>query len=295
MDEYVPPVRNWRWLVGAAILAVVVGIATTQILQHRIDQRIAEGRQVSAEVTAVRHLPLGTIYQPQLVTVVYDLDGRRSARLASAVNDGDYRVGDHITVMVDLTDPGRVATSDGRASEGLTLIVMQGVIVYGLLTTLLIATRRGRWWWRHERQAPTYLPLLSVRGSLELRGSAEEAAALSRKWHDELRQLEVAAETTSQGRTTAPRLLIFIRLGSRGAPRAVWYSRRSRRLVVVGPVPAAALAGNPRDVLRDVTTACGRRAEEWIIRHMPGTDVSVLSATIEELNIYQDNDSAKED
>jgi len=265
MEQYVPPLRHWRWWLSMAVLAASAGMAAYVLFAHRIDERVADGTPVPAEVTAVKALPIaGKGYEPQRVTVTYDLDGRRTAKLGAALEEGSYRVGDRITLYADPADPGRVAAAGGFASEGRWLLVPPAVIFYGLFAGLAIAIRRGRWWWRHERSASTSVPLLTVTGS------DEDQVGDMWDWVNEARGLRAAADEVSRGRSGTPRLLIFIRLGVVGEPRVAYYSKRSKRLVVVGCVQPGETNDRPGVVLREVIARSVRLAGQWTVAH-PGT------------------------
>lgn len=282
MDDYAPP-RGTRWAVATAIPALLIGVAAHWAFAVRIDRRIAEGVRVPAEVTRVQRLPLGKTYQPQRVTVTYDRDGVREARLVSALDEGGYRVGERLTVFVDPADPAGVATAEGFASEGLFLLMPPAVIFYGALAGLLVAIRRGRWWWRHERRAPGSVALLTVTG-----GRADEAI-LAWGWAAEGRRLADAAAAVSAGRSGPLRLLIYLRVGARGKPRVAYYSRRSRRLVVIG---AAGFSdgGDPREVLRETIAACVATAERWNARRRRPADLSSLTEAVLALDSDQERE-----
>ena len=272
MEEYIPPVRGARWVLATAVLALVAGIAAHLALAARIDRRIAHGVGVPAQVTAIQRLPLGKTSQPQRLTVAYDRAGPRTARLVAALAEGDYRVGDRVTLLVDPADPGRVATADGFASEGLILLVPPATAFYGALALLIVAVRRGRWWWQHERRAPAGVPLLTVTGS------REDEAVMAWAWAKEARRVSAAAAEVSTGRSGPLRLLIYIRVGATGHPRVAYYSKRSRRLVVVGAVPPTALGGSPREAVQATIDNCVASANRWAARHQRGTDVSLTEA-----------------
>ncbi len=131
------PVSSWRtYAVVLLLLACLADAGLYLTLRHRVHDRIATGRPLVAEVTVVRDLGVGRRPHQLLITVVYETAGPRSAELTTPLEFGDYRAGEKVTVYVDPRHPGRAATADGFAGEGVPQAVLIIVFLYLAFTLL---------------------------------------------------------------------------------------------------------------------------------------------------------------
>ena len=145
-DRYVPPVRRWSVTLGIGAALGACGIVAFSLSQQAINDRVAEGQVVSAEVTRVWSIPVQRIDPPQRVRVRYVVDRHTySADLVAALASSSYETGDTIELYVDRTNPRRVATSDKLASEGLPLLVPPALIFYSFFTVVLVFSAALRW------------------------------------------------------------------------------------------------------------------------------------------------------
>ncbi|HEV7711377.1 MAG TPA: DUF3592 domain-containing protein [Asanoa sp.] len=115
-----------RRIIGV-LLAVALAVAGFWVVEGRIDaalaRRVAAGVPVTAEVTEVNFSFLPRGYRS--VDVRFAFDGRtRTGTLGSSASElRGLAEGDRVEVFVDPTAPGRFATRDGGASEGLLLVL----------------------------------------------------------------------------------------------------------------------------------------------------------------------------
>ncbi|MEV6298920.1 DUF3592 domain-containing protein [Actinoplanes sp. NPDC051861] len=278
-----PPSRHWWWVVMAGLLVAVGGVFIRITLDDRVEQRIADGTPVAAEVTRVGKLPWSTTRtrSGQRITVAYSWDGvARTADLTPAEAKTGYTTGDRITVLVDPRDPGRVATADGFASEDLMMRAPLLVAGWSFLLALTGAFRHVRWWWRNERGASSHVPSLALTWTNDA-----DHRALPWLWQRQLEALS-AAVPKAAGETGSLRLRLWLQLGRGGDPEISWYSRRRQQLMIVVPVevPHDALDRDPRPALR---AAIARALDAAATR---GEDLSRVRAIARDL----DNVSAEE-
>jgi hypothetical protein len=189
MESHFPPIRGWRWWIAAAILTIVVAVAAHVGLTRRIEHRVATGQRVSGTVTVVTRLPFGSQVRSRRFTVTYDFRGHRSARVNDAFADGDFHVGDRLTLYVDPAHPDRVALADGQAGEGLILLLPPFVVELVTAWLISLVGVRMRWWRRFGRGRPVDVSLL------ELVTTYESDEAL--QWKGAERPLRVAVEAAS--------------------------------------------------------------------------------------------------
>lgn len=235
---------------------------------------------MSGTVTVVTRLPLGSHVQSRRFTVTYDFRGPRSARVNDAFANGDFHVGDQVTLYVDPAHPDRVALADGQASEGLILLLPPFVVVLGIARLIGLIGVRMRWWRRFGRGR-------SVDASmLELVTTYESDEAL--QWKSAQRALRVAVEAASARHSGPLNLLVYLRIGVRGGARVAWYWRKSRQLVVVVPL-ADRTTGHPQ-ALRDAVGLAIGMAEKWSRRHLPGADISDLAIVAERAYAIAESD-----
>lgn len=273
-DAYRPPFPGWRGWAAGALLAALLGGLGYAYFDRLAARRVADGVAVEARVTAVRAIPVQRIDLPQLVTVAYRFDGgTRTARLAAPLFAPNHQVGDVLTVYLEPDGPERVATGDGLASEGLLLLVPPAMVFYGLACLVIVGAGRLRWWLRHERAGSDRVATLTVNGLV-----ADDDRLLP--WSRALQRLMASAVdaeraageagVSGQGDDAGLRMYLVYRVPADrprrppGAPRAVWYSRRRRRVTVEAVVvpsgadPEREVPRLLREALR-VAEASGRR------------------------------------
>jgi hypothetical protein len=140
--------RRMLAVMAVGLVVIAVGLWRYHSLDETVRQRVAHGVAVDGQVRDVSRLSVGRSYATQRVTVAYPAGGQQhEAVLMSLITSGSYAKGDPVVLYVDPTDPAKVTTADGFASEGWQMEVPVPVVGLGgiLVVCPLLVWLRDRW------------------------------------------------------------------------------------------------------------------------------------------------------
>lgn len=149
--------ERWRWLLGSVAL-MTVSIWWLQAIEADADRLLRDGEEVQGTVT---ERWTGTRGSGRDVQFSYRGE-ERSARIATREPEPDVAEGDHVTVVVDPSDPDEVRTTlHSNVDSWRRALGVGGVVAstMGLLIALV------HWWPRRRSRERVRLPGQGGHGS----------------------------------------------------------------------------------------------------------------------------------